>query len=88
MKKQWQIPDTFILIFLVGVFATVLTYLIPAGSFTQQEISYVVDGVEKTRSVVDPESFKVALNEQGEPVYNSVGFFCLWWWNWLNELCL
>lgn len=67
-KKQWQIPDTFILIFLVGVFATVLTYLIPAGSFTQQEISYVVDGVEKTRSVVDPESFKVALNEQGEPV--------------------
>ncbi|WP_188012842.1 putative basic amino acid antiporter YfcC [Photobacterium damselae] len=74
-KKQWQIPDTFILIFLVGVFATVLTYLIPTGSFTQQEISYVVDGVEKTRSVVDPESFKVALNEQGEPVYNSVGFF-------------
>ncbi|GAK84310.1 putative S-transferase [Vibrio ponticus] len=30
-KKSWQMPDTLILIFFVGIFAAILTYLIPAA---------------------------------------------------------
>ena len=47
----------------------------PAGSFDSQEVAYIADGVEKTRSVIDPESFSYERDEQGELVYNSVGFF-------------
>lgn len=73
--KNWQMPDTLILIFVIGILATVLTYFIPAGSFESQDITYMVDGAEKTRSVIDPASFAYATDEAGEPVYNTVGFF-------------
>ena len=74
-EKSWQIPDTLIIIFIVGVLATILTYLIPAGSFTQHAVSFIADGVEKTRTVIDPASFKYALDANGEKIYNTVGFF-------------
>ncbi|MCD9462326.1 hypothetical protein CJF25_04860 [Photobacterium phosphoreum] len=74
-KKSWQVPDTLIIIFMVGVLATILTYLIPAGSFSQHAVSFIADGVEKTRTVIDPASFKYAVDANGEKIYNTVGFF-------------
>ncbi len=74
-KQSWQMPDTLILIFFVGIFAAILTYLIPAGHFDNQQVSYVVDGAEKTRTVIDPSSFSYATDENGELVYNKVGLF-------------
>lgn len=74
-KKSWQMPDTLILIFIVGIFAAILTYLIPAGHFDSQQVSYMVDGAEKTRTVIDPSSFSYATDEHGELVYNRVGLF-------------
>ena len=60
---------------MVGVLATILTYLIPAGSFSQHAVSFIADGVEKTRTVIDPASFKYAVDANGEKIYNTVGFF-------------
>ncbi|WP_090362914.1 putative basic amino acid antiporter YfcC [Ferrimonas sediminum] len=74
-SKTWQMPDTLILIFLIGVLAAAATYLIPAGSFETQTATYVMDGAEKTRTVIDPASFAYATDEDGEIVYNSVGLF-------------
>ena len=74
-KKSWQMPDTLILIFFVGIFAAILTYLIPAGYFDSQQVTYMVDGAEKIRTVIDPASFAYATDEKGELVYNSVSFF-------------
>ncbi|SMY16316.1 hypothetical protein PAQU9191_01547 [Photobacterium aquimaris] len=74
-KKSWQVPDTLIIIFMVGVLATLLTYLIPAGSFSQQTVSFIADGVEKTRTVIDPASFTYAIDASGDKVYNTVGLF-------------
>ncbi|KEQ16290.1 hypothetical protein GZ78_24100 [Endozoicomonas numazuensis] len=68
-------PDTLVLIFFIGVLAVLLTYLIPAGSFDSQTISYLVDGVEKTRETIDPSSFAYATDKSGELVYNTVGLF-------------
>ncbi len=45
--KSWQMPDTLILIFIVGILAAILTYLIPAGHFDSQQVAYMVDGAEK-----------------------------------------
>ncbi|MCY9803406.1 putative basic amino acid antiporter YfcC [Vibrio scophthalmi] len=74
-KKSWQMPDTLILIFFVGIFAAILTYLIPAGSFESQQVTYMVDGAEKTRTVIDPNSFTYATDAAGELVYNTVSLF-------------
>ncbi|ADN77403.1 C4-dicarboxylate anaerobic carrier [Ferrimonas balearica DSM 9799] len=74
-SSRWQMPDTLILIFGVALLALALTYIIPAGSFQTEEIHYTVEGVEKTRTVVDPDSFQYALDENGEVLYNKVGLF-------------
>ena len=73
--KAWRMPDTLVLIFIIGLLATALTYIIPAGSFDTQSISYVAEVVERSRTVLDPDSFAYATNEAGELVYNTVGLF-------------
>ncbi len=73
--KSWQMPDTLILIFIVGILASLLTYIIPAGHFDSQQVTYIADGVEKSRTVIDPQSFTYTTDDNGELVYNKVGFF-------------
>ncbi len=74
-NKTWQMPDTLILIFVVGILASILTYFVPAGHFDTQQVSYIADGVEKTRTVIDPMSFSYATDENGDLQYNKVGLF-------------
>ncbi|XHF83834.1 putative basic amino acid antiporter YfcC [Vibrio sp. HN007] len=74
-KQSWQMPDTLILIFIIGILAAAVTYFVPAGHFDSQQVSYMVDGAEKTRTVIDPASFAYATDENGELVYNKVGLF-------------
>ncbi|WP_067520497.1 putative basic amino acid antiporter YfcC [Endozoicomonas ascidiicola] len=74
-STSWQMPDTLILIFFVGVFAVLLTYLIPVGNFASEQVAYVVDGVEKVRTVIDPDSFAYATDDAGQEIYKSVGLF-------------
>ncbi len=73
--SRWQLPDTLILIFFVGLLAAALTYLVPAGSFETQQVVEITDGVEKTRDVIDPDSFAYAVNEDGSLHYNKVALF-------------
>ncbi|MBE1276673.1 putative basic amino acid antiporter YfcC [Enterovibrio baiacu] len=73
--KKWQMPDTLILIFIVGLLAAAMTYLIPVGQFDSQQVSFMAHGVEKSRTVINPESFRYVTDESGEMVYNKVQFF-------------
>lgn len=73
--NKWQMPDTLILIFIVGLFAGLISYLIPVGLFDTQQVTYWVDGAEKTRTVIDSGSFRYLTDENGDLVYNHVGFF-------------
>src|SRR5699024_1894743 len=45
-KKKWEMPDTYVIVFLVLLFVTVATYFVPAGLFDREE----VDGVERVIS--------------------------------------
>ncbi|PSW20728.1 putative basic amino acid antiporter YfcC [Photobacterium sanctipauli] len=74
-NKTWKMPDTLVLIFFIALLATAMTYVIPAGMFETQDITYMADGAEKTRTVLDPESFAYATDEQGNPIYKTVGLF-------------
>ena len=54
-SRKWKMPNTLILIFIIGLMAAGLSYLVPVGQFDTQTVSFVADGVEKTRTVIDPD---------------------------------
>ena len=42
-NKGFQVPDTYIIIFLVVVVAALLTFLVPKGFYETQDISYMIN---------------------------------------------
>lgn len=74
-KKKFEMPHTFVIIFCVVIFAAVLTLFIPLGKYDTKQISYMQDGVEKTREVIDPDSFEYVVDENGNYVTNAAPLF-------------
>ena len=74
-KKGFQMPHTYIIIFGVILFAALLTVFIPLGKYDTKEITYMQNGVEKTRTVLDPESFQYILDENGNKVTKVAPLF-------------
>jgi uncharacterized ion transporter superfamily protein YfcC len=73
--KKFQMPDTLVIIFFIGLLTALTTYFIPIGTFKSQTIQYTLEGVEKSRTVIDPASFSYVTDEQGQPVYKRIGLF-------------
>ena len=57
------------------IFAAVLTLFIPLGKYDTKQISYMQDGVEKTREVIDPDSFEYVVDDNGNYVTNAATLF-------------
>ena len=74
-KKGFQMPHTYIIIFGVILFAAVLTMFIPLGRFETKEITYTINGAEKTRTVLDPDSFEYVLDENGNRITKVAPLF-------------
>lgn len=74
-KRHWQMPDTYIIIFFVVLLAAALTYLIPQGRYETQEVTYTVDGVEKSRTVIADGSFSYVTDENGQPLKKGIKLF-------------
>lgn len=74
-KKALQMPHTYVIIFAVILLCALLTYLVPVGSFTTEDVTYMVGTEEKTRRVIDPDSFTYATDENGNPIRNGVPLF-------------
>ena len=74
-KKGFQMPHTYIIIFGVILFAALLTVFIQLGKYDTKEITYMQNGVEKTRTVLDPESFQYILDENGNKVTKAAPIF-------------
>jgi len=75
LNQKWQMPDTYVIIFFVVLFAALLTYLIPMGSFEMEDVTYMSGGSESTRSVPIADSFDYVRDDSGAPVTDGVGFF-------------
>ncbi|MBK1875971.1 putative basic amino acid antiporter YfcC [Pelagicoccus mobilis] len=73
--RSMEMPDAYIIIFFVIALAAVATYIIPAGYFDMKEIRYQEDGEERTRTVIDPDSFRYATDEAGDPMKVNVSLF-------------
>ncbi|MBC8315455.1 MAG: AbgT family transporter [Bacteroidetes bacterium] len=57
--RKRAFPNTYVIVFFVIIFAAILTWFVPGGTFDRQTI--VVNGVE--RQVINPESFNFTGNE-------------------------
>lgn len=75
MKKKFNIPDTYVIIFFVILFAAILTYIVPVGSFKMEEVQYITESGVQTRVVPVPGSFSYALDEFGNPLKKGIPFF-------------
>lgn len=74
-KKGFKVPDTYVIIFFVVLLAAVLTYVIPQGFYETQDVTYSVNGTEKTRTVIKPGSFEYVVDDAGKPVKSGVPVF-------------
>ncbi|MDO5423280.1 MAG: putative basic amino acid antiporter YfcC [Eubacteriales bacterium] len=74
-KKRFQFPHTYIIIFGVVLAAALLTLFIPLGKYETKEVTYTVNGEEKTRTVLDPDSFTYVLDEDGNKVTKVAPLF-------------
>ena len=75
-KKQGiQMPHTYIIIFFVIIMAAVLTMFVPLGQYDTMDVTYLQNGVEKTKTVLDPDSFRYVLDEAGNKVTKAAPLF-------------
>lgn len=74
-KRKRQFPHTYIIIFGVILVAALLTVFIPLGKYETKEITYTVNGEEKTKTVLDPDSFSYVLDEDGNKVTKIAPLF-------------
>ena len=66
-----KMPDTYIILFFVALFAFALSYLVTPGSF---ELIEQVSSEGESRQVIDPNSFKLSEGgENGLPIFASGG---------------
>lgn len=74
--KKINMPDTYVIIFIVVLFAALLTHTVPVGKFQMQKVTYKTEtGAEKTRNVPVAGSFSYELNDEGQPLVKGVKFF-------------
>jgi uncharacterized ion transporter superfamily protein YfcC len=53
-----SMPDAFVILFMVIVLATVLTYVLPAGYFQTEQVVKQVNGEQVTRTLIKQDSFQ------------------------------
>ena len=67
-NKGFSVPDTYIIIFFVVVLAAIVTFFVPKGYYETQDVTYMMNGVEKTRTVIkdaDSGSFCTVFSRRG-----------------------
>ena len=74
-NRGFDVPDTYIIIFFVVVIAAVMTFLVPKGYYETEDVTYLMNGVEKTRTVIKDGSFQYLTDAAGKPVTEGVALF-------------
>ena len=67
-NKGFSVPDTYIIIFFVVVLAAIVTFFVPKGYYETQDVTYMMNGVEKTRTGIKDGSFQYLTDDEGKPV--------------------
>ena len=75
MVSRFSVPDTYIIIFFVVVLAAIVTFFVPKGYYETQDVTYMMNGVEKTRTVIKDGSFQYLTDDAGKAVTEGVTLF-------------
>lgn len=75
LNKGFKVPDTYIIIFFVVVLAALLTFLVPQGFYETEEVTYIMNGIEKTRTVIKDGSFQFLVDDAGNPMTVGASLF-------------
>jgi uncharacterized ion transporter superfamily protein YfcC len=71
--KAWQMPDTYVIIFFVVLFAAALTWIIPVGVYTESTVVEYGEGKTKTVLVRDSFTSTFTVNDDGDLVPDAGG---------------
>lgn len=52
-----------------------MTFLVPKGYYETEDVTYLMNGVEKTRTVIKDGSFQYLTDAAGKPVTEGVALF-------------
>ena len=74
-NKGFSVPDTYIIIFFVVVLAAIVTFFVPKGYYETQDVTYMMNGVEKTRTVIKDGSFQYLTDDAGKAVTEGIALF-------------
>ncbi len=74
-QKAWKVPHTFIIVFFVVLAAAILTYVVPKGQFETEELTYMKDGEEQTKTVLNPDSFRYLKDDEGNLIREGTSLF-------------
>lgn len=65
-----RMPDAFVILFIVIILASILTYVLPAGSFETQTVSSEENGEVVSRTLIKQDSFVFAEGDaKGAPIF-------------------
>lgn len=59
-KKRFKMPHVFALMMLLTLFFSLLSYVLPSSTYQFEEVTYEINGEEKVRQVVDPDTWAVS----------------------------
>jgi len=64
-KKKLEFPRPFAIMMLIVLIFSILSYVIPSSTYQTVSVTYTqADGSEKTRSVIDPDSWAISETDQ------------------------
>ena len=73
--RAWEMPDAYVIIFVIIVLAAAATYIVPAGAFETRIVTYETPTGEASRTVINPDTFAIAETPDGEPAKVTVSLF-------------
>ena len=75
-NREIKMPDTLVILFGVVLFVYIISFIVPAGKFDTQKVSYVTNtGVTKTRSALVASSYQVQKDDTGKTITSPPALF-------------
>ncbi|MDD3265620.1 MAG: putative basic amino acid antiporter YfcC [Burkholderiales bacterium] len=74
-SRYISMPDTLVILFGIVFLVYILSFFIPSGKFDTEKVSYIADGVTKSRTVVVANSYQAQKDSAGNVVYNPPSIF-------------
>jgi len=63
-QPKFVMPDALVILFFIAVFAGLAAWVVPAGQFSTESVTRIIDGAPQQRDVIVPSSFAYLENDE------------------------